>query len=372
MRYKYPVSKPYLKGNELEYVTEAINTEWISSQGPFIPEFEKAWAEWNDMKYGVACSSGTSALTLALRALGIGDGDEVIVPEFTMIASAWAVNYAGAKPVFVDCGDDMNIDVEKIERNINSKTKAIMPVHVYGRKCNMDKIMQIAHDYNLKIVEDSAEAHGVKPVGDIACYSLFANKIISAGEGGICLTNDDKLARQMQHLRSMAFSEGHTFLHKKFAYNFRMTNLQAGVAKAQVERVDEILEKRKEIERIYDEGLKNIEGITLMPKRDVLWMYDALADDRDGLMKFLHDNEIETRLFFKPMSQQPMYFDGNWEQLKAADFSKKGLYIPTYSDLSNEDQKFIINKIKEFYDGNNENSNSQDSILGGKEKNGRT
>jgi perosamine synthetase len=351
--YKYPVSKPFLKGKELEYVTEAVNSGWISSQGPYVNEFEKAWADWNGVKHGVACSSGTTALTLAIRALGIGEGDEVIVPEFTMIASAWAVSYTGAKPVFVDCGDDMNINVEKIESKITSKTKAIMPVHIYGRSCDMDAILKLAKLHNLKVIEDTAEAHGVKPRGDIACYSLFANKIISSGEGGICLTNNKDLANEMKYLRAMAFSEGHTFLHEKVGYNFRMTNLQAGVAKAQVEKINEILVKRKEIEKIYDNGLKDIEGITLMPKRDVLWMYDLLADNRDELMKFLHDSGIETRFVFKPMSQQPMYYNSSWKNLKAAEFSHKGLYIPTYTDMSKVDQEYIINKIKEFYNGGN-------------------
>ena len=248
MKYKYSVAKPSLEGNELNYVNDAIKTGWISSQGGYVKRFEEAFAGWNNMNFGVACSSGTSALVLALRSLGIREGDEVIVPEFTMIASAWAVTYIGATPVFVDCKEDLNIDEEKIEEKITKKTKAIMPVHIYGRRCNMEKIMNIAYNYNLFVVEDSAEAHGVKPLGDIACFSLFANKIISSGEGGVCLTNSKRLAEQMIHLRSMAFRPGHNFLQKKLAYNFRMTNLQAAVALAQVERIDEFLEKRKKIE----------------------------------------------------------------------------------------------------------------------------
>lgn len=171
-----------------------------------------------------------------------------------MIASAWAVTYTGATPVFVDCGDDLNIDVTRIEEKITARTKAVMPVHIYGRRCDMDAIMDIAYQYNLRVVEDSAEAHGIRPVGDIACYSLFANKIITAGEGGIRLTDDPKLAGQMQHLRAMAFTKDHSFLHKKVAYNYRMTAMQAAVALAQTERLDDILEVRRGIEKRYDEG----------------------------------------------------------------------------------------------------------------------
>jgi len=204
--------------------------------------------------------------------------------------------------------------------------------------------------YNLKVIEDAAESHGVKPVGDIACFSLFANKIISAGEGGVCLTNDRYLAEQMKYLRAMSFDKNHTFLHKEIGYNFRMTNMQAAVAKAQVEQIEEILNKRKKIEERYNKGLKDVKGITLMPNRDVLWYYDLLAEDRDALRKYLEKHEIDTRVFFKPMSQQPMYFNSEWKKLKAAKFAEKGLYLPTYTDLSEEDQDYIISKIKDFYE----------------------
>lgn len=348
---KYPVSKPDTSGNELKYLTEAIKGGWISSQGAFVEQFEKKYAKANKVKYGVACSSGTNALVIALRALGISEGDEVIVPEFTMIATAWAVSYIGAKPVFVDCRDDLNIDPSKIEEKITAKTKAIIPVHIYGRQCDMKRINEIAYEYNLFVVEDSAEAHGVKPSGDIACYSLFANKIISSGEGGICLTNNERLARQMKHLRGMAFNLQHTFLHKKLGYNFRMTNLQAAVALAQTERLQEFIAKRKQIESWYNKHLKelDLDHILIMPPRNVLWMYDILANDRDELMKYLAKEGIETRVFFKPMSQQPMYFNPDYSRLNANRFATSGLYLPTHTQLTEEDIKFIVNKIKSFY-----------------------
>ncbi|WP_030663363.1 DegT/DnrJ/EryC1/StrS aminotransferase family protein [Streptomyces rimosus] len=349
MSFKYPVSRPALEGNELAYLTGAVEDGWISSQGPMVGRFERAFADYNGIAHGVSCSSGTAALTLALRALGIGPGDEVIVPEFTMIASAWAVTYTGATPVFVDCGDDLNIDVTRIEEKITARTKAVMPVHIYGRRCDMDAVMDIAYQYNLRVVEDSAEAHGIRPVGDIACYSLFANKIITAGEGGICLTDDPKLAGQMAHLRAMAFTKDHSFLHKKVAYNYRMTAMQAAVALAQTERLDEILEVRRGIEKRYDEGLADVPGITLMPPRDVLWMYDLRAERREALREFLAGESIETRLFFKPMSRQPMYFHPDWPSLKANTFAEDGLYLPTHTGLTAADQDVIIDRVRAFY-----------------------
>ncbi|MEV4311998.1 DegT/DnrJ/EryC1/StrS family aminotransferase [Actinocrispum sp. NPDC049592] len=349
MHLDYQVSRPYIAGQELAYVTDAVKSGWLSSQGPMVQRFEELWAGYNGVAHGVACSSGTTALTLALRALGIGPGDEVIVPEFTMIASAWAVTYTGATPVFVDCGDDLLIDVNQIEDKITPRTKAIMPVHIYGRRCAMEDILKIAYEYNLRVVEDSAEAHGVRPTGDIACFSLFANKIITSGEGGICVTNDPHLAAQMTHLRGMAFSKEHNFIHKKLAYNFRMTNLQAAVATAQAEQIDEILAARKHIEATYDKGLEGIDGITLMPTRDVLWMYDLRAQDRDGLMKFLREGGIETRYFFQPMSRQPMYYSPDWSSLNAAKFAADGLYLPTYVGLTDEDQDRIVARVRAFY-----------------------
>lgn len=355
MKYKYPVSQPDLSGKEKEYVNEALESGWISSAGKYVQEFEKLFAHKHvgtDLRpaRGVACSSGTNGLILALRALGVKAGDEVIVPEFTMVASAWAVSMCGANPVFVDCTFEGLIDPAKIEAAITEKTKAIMPVHIYGRQCDMDKIMTIAHDYGLRVVEDSCEAHGVAIRGDIAVYSLYGNKIITAGEGGICITKDSYLADQMEHLRGMAFEKNHTFLHKKLGYNFRMTNLQAAVALAQTERLEEFLEKRRQIEEWYNEGLKDL-GIT-RPSRKVLWMYDISVSmhDREDLRAFLESKGIETRLFFKPMSMQPMYFNPEYMRTVAYKLSLEGFYLPTYTSLQKEDVEYICGAIKEFYE----------------------
>lgn len=347
------VSNPTLGKNEKKYVEECLQTGWISSQGAFIPKFEELFAKKHKASYGAACSSGTTAITLACRALGLGVGDEVIVPEFTMVASAWAVSLAGATPVFVDCDNNLNIDVNKIEGKITDKTKAILVVHIYGRQCDMERINQIAYEYGLRVIEDSCEAHGVPLTGDIACFSLFANKIITSGEGGICVTNDKYFSEQIKHLRGMAFDLNHTFLHKKVGYNFRMTNLQAAVALAQTERLEEILKQRKEIESWYDKGLKKLaerKDVYLMPKRNVLWMYDLRVSQNDlaPLRKFLEEKGVETRLGFKPMSMQPMYM-GFYEGLFAYKMSRETFYLPTFTHITKKQVQYICDMIKEYF-----------------------
>lgn len=354
---RIPVSKPTLNKNGRKYLLDAYDTNWISSKGGYIEKFEQAWADWNGYKYGVASSSGTTALTLAVRALGLKKGDAVIVPEFTMVASAWACTYNAVSIIPVDCGDDLLMNVDALEKILIShkNVKAIMPVHIYGRQCDMDKIMKLAHDYNVLVIEDSAESHGVKPVGDVACYSLFGNKIITSGEGGITLTNDARIAEQLRHLRSMAFDVEHTFLHRKIGFNFRMTNMQAAVALSQVEDIDGILKKRKQIEKWYNDGLRALklpeEELTIMPDRDVLWMYDVRVNQpiREHLREYLKEAGIETRLFFKPLTQQPMYFSENYAMTNAYRRSTEGLYLPTFTDMTKKEVDYVVEKVGTFF-----------------------
>jgi len=346
---KIPVAEPDIGELEEKYVLDALAKNEISSAGSYVKQFEDLFANKHEAKYGVACSSGTTALTLALTSLKIGEGDEVIVPDFTMIATAWAVSYLGAKPVFVDCDKKYCIDVDKIEEVITPKTKAIIATHIYGRRANMERILEIARDYNLWVIEDSCEAVSVPVSGDIACFSLYANKIVTAGEGGICITNNQKLDWQMRHLRGMAFSENHSFYHPKLAYNFRMTNLQAAVALAQTERLEQFLAQRRQIEMWYDEHLKGIQGITILPKRDVLWMYDILAERRDQLHEYLLKEGIETRVFFKPMRHQPMYRNLQADNFRAEQIAEAGMYLPTFTQITEEKIKFICRKIKDYY-----------------------
>lgn len=348
MSYKFPIAIPDLSGNEKKYVAEAMETGWISSLGPFVAQLEEAWAKFVGTKYAVACNSGTNALLLALAALKVGPGDEVILSDFGMIATAWAVTYLGATPVFVDCnGEDINIDVAKMEAAITKRTKVLLPTHIYGRPCDMEKIMKIAHDYNLYVVEDACEAHGatvngarVGSIGDIGCFSLYSNKIITSGEGGLITTNDERLYKQLKHLRGMAFDPKHTFLHKKVAYNHRMTNLQAAVGLAQVERIEAILAKRKEIlgwfnEKLQDKTLARKEG-------SVLWMYDLVLKNqeiRDEVMADCLEAGIEVRYFFKPMRSQPMYRGTPGTIANIA--GQCGFYLPVYNSLTQEDVKTI-------------------------------
>lgn len=341
----YPVSQPNITGLEKKYAFDAIESGWISSKGKYIQKFEESFAHYNGMNYGVACNSGTNALFLALKALGIKEGDEVIVPEFTMVATAWAVTYCGATPVFVDCTDNLTIDVNQIEEAITPRTKAIMPVHIYGRQCDMESIKQIAYEYNLYIVEDIAEGHGIMPTGDIGCYSFYGNKIITTGEGGMCVTNNKRLAEQIDHLRSMAFDKDHVFHHKKVGFNFRMTNIQAAIGCGQTERLDDILAKRSQISAWYNKHLKKKFH---MPKRDVTWMYDIFVYDQERAVRELSKQGIETRLFFKPMSMQPMYYNEKYTETNAYFWSQHGIYLPTYNTLTEEDIKFIASKVNKL------------------------
>lgn len=348
-----PVSKPYLNKQGRKYLTDAYDSGWISSKSPYVEKFEEKFASIHGMKYGAATSSGTTALTLAIRALGLKKGDAVIVPEFTMVASAWSCTYNGVTIVPIDCGDDLLIRPDYIEKalRINPNIKAIMAVHIYGRRCNMDAIMKLAYEYNVKVIEDSAEAHGIPPVGDIACFSMYANKINTSGEGGICISNDKKLIDQVKYLRGMAFDANHTFLHKTIGFNFRMPGLQAAVALSQAEMLDEILKKRKQIEQWYNEGLKDIDEVELMPKRNVLWMYDIKVQQplREPLMAFLAENGISTRRFFRPMSEQPMYYNEKYFMLRASELAGEGLYLPTFTQLTKKEVDYICGKIRVFF-----------------------
>lgn len=329
------MSKPSITELERHFVERAMALSDIGV-GPFVGQFEELWAQKNKKKYGVACNSGTNAIYLALKALGIGRGDEVIVPEYTMIATAWAVSYTGATPVFADCGDDLLVH----KYPITEKTKAIITVPIYGRKT--EKLpypmkWSVFKDERIYVIEDMAEAHGIMPQGDIACYSFYGNKILTTGEGGMCLTDNEEWAEEMRKLANMYFDEGRTMIHPKMGHNFRMTNLQAAVGVGQVMRLDEILAKRKQIEKWYDE---NVPDALKMPSRDVLWMYDIQTDHQEELKAHLENNGIPARYGFKPMSMQPQYL-GEYENLNAYKWSKRILYLPTYTDMTEDDVKYI-------------------------------
>lgn len=276
-------------------------------------EFEDKFAEYTKSKYAVSCNTGTSALHLGLLAFGIGKGDEVIIPDFTMSACAFAVSYTGATPVFIDCDDTLNMDWTLIEDKITKKTKAIMAVHIYGRLCNMKEILRIAKKYKLKVIEDSSEAHGAvfNSKADITCYSLFKNKIIHAEEGGVCTTDSKKYADKMNYFKNMAFGNKHDYFHKDIGYNYRMPESQAKLALKSLKNVDKELARRRKLESKYKKTLKELGD------RDVVWVYDYIGKPIKGL---------DTRPFFKPLSSFPMY-GGKCTSPRALYYSKIGNII---------------------------------------------
>ena len=364
-----PVCEPELGKEELKNVIDCIKTKMISgSAGKYILEFEEKFSKYCDAKYGVGTTSGTTALHLAIESLGIGDEDEVIVPTFTNAATAFAIIYGGGKPVLVDSEPKTwNIDTNQIEEKITKNTKAILPVHIYGHPCDMDPISNIAEDHNLFIIEDAAEAHGaeykgkkVGGLGDIGCFSFYANKIITTGEGGMVVTNDEEIAEKAKLLRNLAFSKERRFLHNYLGFNYRMTNIQAAIGLAQLAKIDEFIRRKRSIANTYNLLLKNVSGITLPPEmpwaKNVFWMYSILIEDdfginRDELMKKLEKKGIETRTFFIPMNQQPVFqkmglFKGERYPV-AESLSRKGLYLPSGSGLKKKQIKFVCDSIKD-------------------------
>lgn len=368
-----PVCEPYLAGNELEYVTDAISTGWISSSGTYVNRFEEEFAKYCDCKYAVSVCNGTIVLHLALLSLDIGIGDEVIIPSFTMIASAFAVCYTGAKPVFVDADKDtFNIDVTKIEKKITSRTKAIMPVHIFGKICNMDAIIALAKKYNLYIIEDAAEAHGAtyrgKKAGsfsDVAAFSFFANKNITTGEGGMIVTNNEDIAQKAKYFKNVCFpiNGPRNYSHDDIGYNYRMSNVVAAIGLAQVEKADDYRAMRIRNNELYRKYLEGVPGIIFqsLPEEgciDVCWMNTIVLDPekfghtKDETVTFLKSQNIDTRLLFKSMSRQKSLADFgcdcSGEYIVTDWLNENGFYLPSASNLDEETIKNICRVIKEF------------------------
>lgn len=364
-----PVCEPTLLGNESNYVLDCLKTNWISSKGKYIEKFESEFSKFCGVKFGITCSSGTAALHLALSALGIGKGDEVIVPTFTMIATCNSVIYCGAKPVLVDVNKKYwCIDVTKIGEKITKRTKAIMPVHIYGHPCDMDTINEMAKEHNLFVIEDAAEAIGAeykgKKTGSLshaACFSFYTNKAITTGEGGMVVTSDDQIAEKVKSLKDQAYSDPR-FLHKEIGFNYRMTNIQAAVGVAQMENADKLVEARIKNAHLYNKLLLEVKGITLPPKRE--WaknsygMYGILIENDFGIskeqvMKKLKEMGIDTRSFFYGMHLQPVYKGKkeNFPDVKgkfpvSEELSKKGLYLPSGSSLTEAQINQVVDSIR--------------------------
>ena len=357
-----PVCEPTLKGNELKYVTEAVKSGWISSAGKFIKEFEDKLSQYCQTRHGISCSNGTTAIHLAIEALGIGKGDEVIIPTFTMIASCNAVIYTGAKPVLVDSElKTWNIDVDKIEEKITPRTKAIMVVHTYGHPVDMDKVKAIVEKHNLFIIEDAAEAHGAEykgkkagSLGDIAAFSFYANKIITTGEGGMVVTNNEKWAERARKLRNHFFGQPR-FLHQEVGYNYRLTNMQAALGLAQLEKICELVEARRQNAYTYNQLLKSIPGITIPPEADwaknVYWMYGILVQDEFGItMPQLREELLKKGIGMHKQAayknDDPRFPNPEGSYPNSDELEKRGLYLPSSSHLTKEQIFQVVEAIK--------------------------
>lgn len=361
--YKYPVYQPSLTGNEKKYVTECLDTGWLTWQGHFLKDFEDAFADYIGINYATSASNGTTALHLALLALGILPGDEVLVPTFTYIASVNAITYTGGKAIFVDSKKDTwQIDPEDIKRKITPRTKAIMAVHIYGHPCDMDPIIDMAREHKLFVVEDSAEAFGSKykgrytgTIGDIGVFSFFGNKTITTGEGGMVTSNNHTLISRTIRFKGQGLALGREYWHDIIGYNYRMTNISAAIGLAQLEQADEFISKKQQIALWYNEGLSDMPVISHKPVGDVFhtyWMYSILVDDfdiRDNLRKYLRENGIDTRPTFYPVHTMPMYSNG-YDKFEVAEYlGWQGINLPSYPSLKKEDITYITQKIKDFY-----------------------
>ena len=359
----FPVAIPNLGGNEFKYLIDAFLSTWISSTGSYIDKFEDKFSSYSDCEYGVTVSNGTVALHVALVALGIGKGDEVIVPDLTFAATINAVLHANATPVIVDVEDQSwCIDPDEIEKSITSKTKAIIPVHLYGQVCDMDSIMSLAKQYGLKIIEDCAEAHGsmfkgnkVGSFGDIGCFSFYGNKVITTGEGGMCVTNSTELNDKLRLLRDHGMSKTRRYYHDVVGYNYRMTNLQAAIGLAQLERIDEIHKNRFSYEKLYRRIMSdsNFEfQKDLKNRKRITWLVCLLVgsnnnNERDILIEQLKDNGIDARPFFYLLSDMDIYKKySRAVNSSAKKISSYGINLPTYESLKSLEQiEIIINKI---------------------------
>lgn len=361
-----PIFEPYFQGNEKKYLTECIDTTWISSQGRFILEFEKALASYHDLAFGIATSNCTSALHLALKALGIGPGDEVICPDLTFIAPANMVVLSGAKLCLVDIDPiTLALDPELIEKNINSNTKAIIVVHQFGHAAPMDEIMSIAKKYDLRVIEDNAESIGARykgkllgTFGDISCYSFFGNKIITTGEGGALLTNNEDLAIKCKELRDHGMAKNKKYYHNDLGYNYRMTNMQAAIGLAQVEQLDTILELRMNQMKLYYAKLNGLSSITLRQFKDycspVHWLMTLTLDDkynRDDFLEYMRQNGVDCRQMVNPV-HKAKHFINDYDETSypvSKQISEQSLHLPSSTDLSQDKIRYIAEIVQKYF-----------------------
>jgi len=370
-----PVNEPLFSGNERAYVDDCMASGWVSSSGAYIARFEKDWAAYCGVRHGIAVSNGTTALQIAVDALELGLGDEVILPSFTIISCALAVVRAGATPVVVDCDPRTYcMDIDQLSDAITDRTRAIMPVHMYGHPVDMDRVLALAEKHGLAIIEDAAQAHGCDyfsrrggnnawrrcgGFGTLSTFSFFANKLITTGEGGMVLTDDDDLAERCRSLRNLCFKPTR-FLHDELGYNYRFTNLQAAIGVAQVERMDDILARKRKMGQRYDDLLSGVGGITLPAREEWAhinyWMYAVLLDEAGDLDAFqfasaLKDRGVDTRPFFMGTHEQPPFHRrGPFQTVRppvTERIYRKGLYLPSGVAITDKQIALVASAVKD-------------------------
>lgn len=370
--HRIQVLEPNLSGNELEYVSDCIRTNWISSQGTYVKKFESIFSNYCNMEYALAVSNGTVAIHLALVALGIGEGDEVIVPDFTFAATINAVLYTGATPVIVDVDEaTWTMSIHELEKAITTKTKAIIPVHIYGHPCHMNEIMEIAKSKGLSVVEDCAEALGSRynniPVGsfgDAATFSFFGNKTVTTGEGGMVVIKDEKIAERARMLRDHGMSKKRRYWHEEIGFNYRLTNMQAAIGVAQMERVEMFVQRKREIVKRYNEVFSKIEEFITPPEESwafsSYWLYTILIKEvsairRDELIAKLLLNGIETRPTFYPLHEMPPYkkFALTKTFPVTSHIASCGLSLPSSVTLTDDEIDSIVDALKSIVDVRN-------------------
>ena len=372
-----PVNEPSLGAREQEYVLECVRTGWVSSAGKFINEFEERWAAYCGRRYGIAVSNGTVALQLAVACSGLEPGDVVIMPTFTIISCALAVVYNGGVPVLVDSdARTWCMDVDQVKSKITERTRAIMPVHIYGHPVDMDSILDLAERHGLAVIEDAAEVHGAEYLsargtshsawrrcgsfGTLSCFSFYANKLITTGEGGMVLTDDTELAEKTRSLRNLYFQAGRRFHHEELGFNFRLTNLQAALGLAQVERIEEIIARKRSMGQEYNRCLAGIKGLQLPVEepwaRNVYWMYGVVLSEETGMDatvfgQRLKQQGIETRPFFLGLHEQPVFHQRGLflgERYPVTErIARQGLYLPSGLALTVEQISRVCEAVHE-------------------------
>lgn len=363
-----PVNEPQIAPKALKYVSDCLKSGWVSSAGKYINLFESQFSHFIGTKYAITTTSGTTALHLALLSLGVGKGDEVILPDLTIAACAFAVLYTGATPVFVDVEKDTGtLDPKLIEKAISAKTKVIMAVHLYGHPADMDPILEIADKYGLKVIEDAAEAHGaeykgkkVGGLGDIGIFSFYANKIVTTGEGGMVVTNNRNYAQKAGNLKDLAHSKTR-FIHDEVGFNYRMTNLQAALGLAQLEQIEKYIKRKEQMAALYKKELDGIPGLILPFEKhwakSVYWMYALLIDEkfgksRDKVKSLLFSEGIDSRTYFYPLHRQPVF--KGLDSFRSSEYpvsdslSQQGIYLPSGLAITNAQIKRVARMLKKI------------------------